>query len=72
MMNRHDYSMALKKDAKGEFQVFSLSGGDAGVREYKKRRMHKKADSGCLACRAKRVKVCLQLEGGWLSSGFGG
>ena len=64
MISRRDYSMALKRDAKGGFQVFSLNGCDAGVREYKKRRMHEKANSGCLACRAKKVKVCLQLEGG--------
>ena len=64
MMNRCNYSMAPKRDVKGGFRVFSLSGCDAGVREYKKRRMHKKAFSGCFACRAKRVKVCLQLEGG--------
>ena len=65
MMNRRDSSTTLKRrDANGGFQVFSLAGCDAGVHEYKKRRMHKKADSGCLACRAKRVKVSLQLEGG--------
>ena len=64
-MNRRDHLVAVKRgDAKPGFQVFSLSGRDAGVHEYKKRRMHKKADSGCLACRAKRVKVSLQLEGG--------
>lgn len=62
-MNRCDYPMALR-DAKGGFQMFSQSNSNAEVREYKKRRKHEKANSGCLACRIKRVKVCIKLESG--------
>ena len=60
-MNRSDDSTTLKTDAKGRFQVFPQTGYGAAVREYKKRREHKKVKAGCLACRTKRVKVCLQL-----------
>ena len=54
--------MVPRRNAEGIFQVFSQSNSNAEVHEYKKRRMHEKANSGCLACRAKKVKVCMQLE----------
>jgi hypothetical protein len=40
------------------FQVLSLSDFDPRVRDYKKRKAHKKTKAGCLACKAKKVKVC--------------
>jgi hypothetical protein len=49
--------MAPKKPQSAEFQVISFE--DSGkVREYRKRKFHKKTNLGCLACRSKRVKVC--------------
>ncbi|KAK9365017.1 hypothetical protein V1509DRAFT_676962 [Lipomyces kononenkoae] len=61
MSARRDDLIVPRRDAEGGFQVFSLNNRDAGVREYKRRRMHAKAHSGCLACRAKRVK-CDELK----------
>jgi hypothetical protein len=39
------------------FQVFSIKEADPKLREIKKRRPHKKTRSGCLSCKAKKVKV---------------
>jgi hypothetical protein len=49
----------LRMDAQAGFQVLSLNDFDGGVRDYKKRKVHKKTRSGCLTCKAKKVKVCL-------------
>ncbi|PSN60164.1 hypothetical protein BS50DRAFT_626142 [Corynespora cassiicola Philippines] len=46
----------MPSKAQASFQVLSFDTGDVDVREYKKRRMHKKVKSGCLMCREKRVK----------------
>jgi len=46
-------------DAKAGFQILSLNGFDLRVRDYKKRKEHKKTKSGCLTCKVKKVKVCL-------------
>ncbi|KAH7322996.1 hypothetical protein B0I35DRAFT_476891 [Stachybotrys elegans] len=53
-------------DSGAGFQVFSLRSENHRVREYKRRREHKKTKLGCIACRAKKVKcdetrpVCLR------------
>jgi hypothetical protein len=39
------------------FQVFSLQDSTLKVQTYKKRQFTHKTKSGCLTCRAKRVKV---------------
>jgi hypothetical protein len=46
-------------DMTGNFQVLTLDGPSAQLREHKKRRPHKKTKSGCLSCKVKKVKVCL-------------
>jgi hypothetical protein len=51
--------MDERDDAKAGFQVLSLNYFDPRVRDYKKRKVHKKTKSGCLTCKAKKVKVCL-------------
>lgn len=50
-------------DSKAGFQVLSLNGIDAKVRNYQKRKAHRKTNSGCLTCKGKKVKVrlCLKL-----------
>lgn len=50
----------LSRDAKALFQVLARDDDqlDLKVREYKKRKLHKKTKSGCLTCKAKKVKVC--------------
>lgn len=40
-----------------QFQVIALSQPGLQVKEYKRRKPHKKTRSGCLPCKAKRVKV---------------
>jgi len=54
--------MAGPDDAQPGYQVLSLSEFDSKLRDYKKRKSHKKTTSGCLACKAKRVKVWPQLH----------
>ncbi|CAK7218283.1 hypothetical protein SCUCBS95973_003432 [Sporothrix curviconia] len=59
--------------APGLFQVISLGGDNSGggsnnnnnnhIREYKRRRPHKKTRSGCLACKQRRVKRPCVYEG---------
>jgi hypothetical protein len=39
------------------FQVISLNDTNPQIREYKRRKPHKKTKAGCLACKQKRVKV---------------
>ena len=51
--------MDERDDVKPGFQVLSLNYFDPRVRDYKKRKVHKKTKSGCLTCKAKKVKVCL-------------
>lgn len=52
----------VSMESKSEFHILSLSNSDARVRDYKKRKAHKKTKSGCLPCRAKRVKVCIFID----------
>lgn len=58
-MDGRDDAKTLAMDAKARFQVLSLNDFDPRVRDYKKRKMHKKTKSGCLTCKEKKVKVCL-------------
>ncbi|KAI9849758.1 MAG: hypothetical protein M1838_006259 [Thelocarpon superellum] len=48
--------MTAMMDGKAAFRVLSLNDADPRVREYKKRKVHEKTKSGCLPCKAKRVK----------------
>jgi hypothetical protein len=41
----------------GAFTVLSLHGDHVSSGTWRRRRLHQKVRSGCLACRAKRVKV---------------
>jgi hypothetical protein len=47
--------------AKNGFQILSLSNYAPTVRDYKKLKKHQKSRSGCVACKEKRVKVCIFL-----------
>lgn len=58
-MDGGDDARTLTMNAKPGFQVLSLNDFDPRVRDYKKRKVHKKTKSGCLTCKAKKVKVCL-------------
>jgi hypothetical protein len=58
-MDGRDDARTVAMDVKTGFQVLSLNGFDPRVRDYKKRELHKKTKSGCLTCKAKKVKVCL-------------
>lgn len=49
--------------AEGGFQILSLSNYAPIVRDYKKLKTHQKSRSGCVACKEKRVKVCMFLTG---------
>jgi hypothetical protein len=58
-MDGRDDARTLTTDAKAGFHVLSLNDFDPRVRDYKKRKVHKKTKSGCLTCKAKKVKVGL-------------
>ena len=45
-------------DTKAGFQVLSFNDFDPRIRDYKRRKAHRKTKDGCLTCKAKRVKVC--------------
>ena len=49
-------------EAAAAFQVLSLNEYEPQIRDYKKRKLHKKTRSGCLTCRTKRVKVRFEVE----------
>ena len=58
-MASRDAARTLTVEAQGAFQVLSLNDSDPRVRDYKKRKLHKKTKLGCLTCKVKKVKVCL-------------
>jgi hypothetical protein len=44
-----------------KFQVFSLNETNPEVKEIRKRKAHRKSRLGCLACKARKVKVSERL-----------
>jgi hypothetical protein len=48
--------------AKKGFQILYLSNYAPTVRDYKNLKTNSKSRSGCLACKEKRVKVCISLD----------